>query len=100
MRTVSLTVDVWCKYEGEPPIYRVYVDTDLLTERTFIWQSGEQYIREHIEVNLVPGVHWVSVEKVSEFCTFYIKNVTVDGTLLESSHGKSLTTVAKFNINT
>ncbi len=63
MRTVSLTVDVWCAWWGvEPPAYRVYVDTDLLTERTFIWKSEEQFIREHIEVNLAPGPHWISVE--------------------------------------
>lgn len=80
MRTVSLTVDVWCRYYEGAPIYRVYVDSELLTERTFVWPSREQYIREHIKVNLFPGTHILTIENCSgPNCVFITNNMLVDG---------------------
>jgi hypothetical protein len=79
MKTVSIVVDVWCQYNGECPVYRIYVDNDLLTERTFIWNTDTQFIREHIEVNLMPGEHWVTVEHTAGDAKFRIENVQVDG---------------------
>lgn len=83
MRTVSIKLDVWCDYVGDPPIYRVYVDDELLTERTFIWSSKDQYIREHIEVNLEPGKHTVSIhggcEEWPNISKFRAGLIQVDG---------------------
>lgn len=57
MQEILIDVDVRCLWTGEPPAYRIYVDNDLLTERTFIWKYEEQCVREHIVVNLEPGNH-------------------------------------------
>lgn len=80
MKTVSISVDVWCEYTGDSPVYRVYIDGDMLTERTFIWNTAAQYIREHIEVNLSSGVHWLTIENCSPGnATFRTENMQVNG---------------------
>ena len=91
MRTVSISVDVWCNYDNfVKPAYRVYVDSEMLTERTFIWNSSKQYIREHIEVNLAPGGHSVSIQNLTpEMAAFRISNLQVDGSNVVIDETKS-----------
>ena len=79
MKLVSITVDISCSYTGAPPVYRVFVDSELLTERTFIWDSQTQYVRERIQVNLASGVHWLSIENPDESAEFTVSNIQVDG---------------------
>ena len=79
MKLVSIAVDVSCSYTGTPPVYRVFVDSELLTERSFIWDSQTQYVREHIQVNLSPGAHWLSIEQLDDSAVFAISNIQVDG---------------------
>jgi hypothetical protein len=96
MKTVSISVDVWCDYDDfVKPAYRVYVDSDLLTERTFIWKSASQYIREHIEVNLSPGSHFLTIENLTpEMAAYRIENVQVDGVPVVASSP----TIATFTV--
>jgi hypothetical protein len=96
MKTVSISVDVWCDYDDfVKPAYRVYVDSDLLTERTFIWKSASQYIREHIEVNLSPGSHFLTIENLTpEMAAYRIENVQVDGVPVVASSP----TIASFTV--
>lgn len=79
MALVSITADVHCDTTENSPAYRVYVDNDLLTERTWIWPPYDQYICEHIEVNLEPGQHQLRIEKCSSHGNFTVKNFTVNG---------------------
>jgi hypothetical protein len=96
MKTVSISVDVWCNYDDfVKPAYRVYVDSDMLTERTFIWKSASQFIREHIEVNLAPGVHYLTIENLSpEMAAYRIENVQVDGVTVAATSP----TIASFTV--
>jgi hypothetical protein len=96
MKTVSISVDVWCDYDDfVKPAYRVYVDSDLLTERTFIWKSASQYIREHIEVNLSRGSHFLTIENLTpEMAAYRIENVQVDGVPVVASSP----TIATFTV--
>jgi hypothetical protein len=89
MKTVSISVDVWCDYDDIiKPAYRVYVDSDMLTERTFIWKSASQYIREHIEVNLAPGSHWLTIENLTpETAVYRIENMQADGVPITAASG-------------
>jgi len=79
MKEHSITVDVYCHWSEKPPVYRVYVDNDLLTEREFIWPGSEIFLRENILVNLEPGTHCVKIEKISTHGTITAKNVQVNG---------------------
>jgi len=75
-----IDVDVWCKYDGPAPTYRVYVDHEMLTERTFTWASKNNYIKEHLEVDIEPGWHEVRIENCSgNAVSFITGDVLVNG---------------------
>ena len=79
MREVVISVDIYCHWVTTPFAYRLYIDDDLLTERTYIWNNTEQAVREHIIVNLDQGVHTLKVEPVDSNVQRFIKrNVTID----------------------
>lgn len=79
MKEHTLSVDVYASWGDVAPRYRIYVDNDLLTERDFIWNGTEQYIREHMIVNLKAGVHTLTVEQINTGGTIRTENVTLDG---------------------
>lgn len=65
MKEVAISIDVYCDWMGQPEPYRIYVDNDLLTERTYLWNNPGQFVRENIIVFLEPGEHTVRVEPVN-----------------------------------
>lgn len=79
MTHTCIDIDVWCKWTGTPPVYRVYVDNEMLTERDFIWETSRHYIREHIEVTLDAGWHEVRIENCSGHSEFITNNIVVNG---------------------
>ncbi len=66
--------DLFCDWKKHPPTYRLYVNHELFNERTYIW-SGAQYLREILQLNVVPGTYKVNVENLGEG-TFKIRNIT------------------------
>ena len=79
MTNVAVTVDVYCTRSEGSPVYRVYVDGDLLTERNWVWAAYDTYVREHIEVEVDEGEHKLDVVDCSNNNVFYLKNITVNG---------------------
>ena len=80
VRQAELVIDVHCQYGGQSPRYRIYVDNDLITERSFIWSSVKQYIEEHIIVNVQPGQHSIRIENVDpDLGIITAKNLRLDG---------------------
>lgn len=78
-RLVNVQFDVLCHWGDKEPVYRVYIDDELLTERTFIWPGFRNYVREMALVNLLPGKHNIRIENLTpERGTFVMENVTVD----------------------
>jgi hypothetical protein len=80
MSIYQVSVDVYCEtaYEHEPA-YRVYIDKDLLTERTWSWPRHEIYIKERIVVDIDSGTHQVRIEPIGDFAGFGARNLTVNG---------------------
>lgn len=79
MKHVDLTFDLYCHWGEKEPSYRIYVDNDLITERTFSWPGFQIFIRENVIVNLEPGKHSVRIENLDPTISkFEIKNVKVD----------------------
>jgi hypothetical protein len=74
-----ITVDVHCHWSDIPPVYRIYVDQDMITERTFGWPGYQVYIKENIICNLNPGSHMVRVENCNDHGTITIENLHVEG---------------------
>ena len=64
MRTefVMALTDVYCKWSGEPPRYRCYVNEELFTERTWIWT--EHYLEEQLQILAQPGEYHIRYELV------------------------------------
>jgi hypothetical protein len=80
LKHAELTFQIHCYYNELPPRYRVYVDSDLITERTFSWDTREQYVEEHVIINAPVGPHTLRIENVDpELGTFTVENLLVDG---------------------
>jgi hypothetical protein len=89
----KLEVDVHAHWSDTPPIYRIYVNEEMLVERTFGWASYQFYMTEHICCNLDTGVHTLKLENLDstakfELGEFKIDNNTVNKNLLKSTDNK------------
>lgn len=79
MALTTLTIEVYCnRGEGEPS-YRVFVDDEMLTERSWVWPAYEIFITENIEVDLPPGAHRLSVRECNCDPVFHTQNMTING---------------------
>jgi hypothetical protein len=87
MNEVKITADIYCDRNFRPlefatdvqKSYRVYVDGDLLTERTYIWDNAEQFVQEEIIVDIAPGPHeFKIVPAYPYYNVFSFKNFTVN----------------------
>ena len=57
---VRVVCNVYCRWEGLPPNYRVYVNDELFTERTYIWHN--KYLEESVSIEALPGDYVVRYE--------------------------------------
>ena len=76
----KLEVDVCSHWSDNPPIYRIYVDNEMLVERTFGWPSYQNYITEHMYCDLETGVHTLCLENLDPDSRFELEYFTVDKT--------------------
>jgi hypothetical protein len=60
---VRVVCNIACKWEGLPPIYRLYIDDELFTERTWTWPD-DHYLREEIQIDAEPGEYNIRYELV------------------------------------
>ena len=75
---VNAVFDLYCNWEGFPPTYRVYVNGELFSERTWIW-GHEKYIRQNLQIQGPPGSYRVHVESVApNLAEFYTNGHTVE----------------------
>lgn len=66
-------------HQADQAIYRIYVDTDLITERTFSWPGYKTFIRENLICTLQPGNHTLTVENCSRVGYFELSDFSLDG---------------------
>lgn len=64
---VRAEFDIDCEWEGLPPVYRIYVNDELFTERT--WTYTTQYLREILQIQAPPGKYRVRLENVGADAT-------------------------------
>lgn len=73
---VQVVCDVHCKWDQESPRYRVYVNDELFTERTWIWKHA--YLEEMLPIFAPYGLYKIRYELVEpELGTLKIKNIRV-----------------------
>ena len=74
---VRVLCDVHCDWEGLSPVYRLYVNDELFTERTWTW--NKEYLEEMIQIEAEPGDYTISYELVPpHLANLTIKNMRVD----------------------
>jgi len=74
---VLVKADVYCDWQNQPPVYRLFVGDELFVERTYIWQ--EQYLEELIPVYAEPGKYDIRYELVEPSqAQLKVKNLRVD----------------------
>lgn len=80
MSEVEISAEIYCNWDQQAPVYRVYVDQDLLTERTYKWVNPEQFVCERIVVNLESGMHELRIQAVdsADQDKFSVKNVHIN----------------------
>lgn len=97
-----IKVNVAC-HAAENPVYRIFVDNDMITERTFLWPSYKNYIRENIVCILQPGVHTLTVENCSKQGYFELSDFSIDdnSNCVLSNHGDETYTgrILTFQVN-
>lgn len=73
---VQVSFDLHCDWKKTPPTYRVYVNHELFTERTYIW-GGTRYLTENLQVNAPPGKYVIRVDNLGDpECQFKIRNLS------------------------
>jgi hypothetical protein len=75
MAFCKISFDLFCD-KGENPRYRIYVNNELFTERTYIWK-GVKYVRENLQVNAPPGEYTIKIEKIDPG-KFRVRNTKID----------------------
>ena len=74
---VRAVLDIDCEWQGLPPSYRIYVNDDLFTERT--WRYNNEYLEETLQISAPPGMYKVRLEPVQPcLAKFYIKSMRID----------------------
>lgn len=74
----KMEIDVHAHWTDDPPVYRIFVDEELITERRFVWKSYEFHIKEHLCCNLATGVHTLKLENVSRTGRFELDQFIVN----------------------
>jgi hypothetical protein len=76
---VLLTFDLMCSWCDKPPVYRLYLDGQLMTERTYTWDNTTTHIKEHVPAMLAPGLHYLSIENLTpQTSAFTINNFEIN----------------------
>lgn len=71
---VKVAVDLHCDWQGLPPVYRLFVNGELFSERTFLWEDPV-YLTEVMQVKASPGEYRFRIETVGpQMSNFTVKN--------------------------
>lgn len=79
---VKAVFDIDCEWAGLPPTYRVYVNDELFTERTWIWTDS--YLEEILQIQAPPGNYVIRHELVPP----HLAHLTVSNFRIEYGPGE------------
>jgi len=87
---VRVACNLSCKWEGLPPTYRLYVNDELFTERTWWWTNPDIYLKEQIQIEAEPGEYRIHYELVPpNLAELYVgKPTVVEGSATIDEHGQ------------
>ena len=74
---IRVFFDVHCEWTGQAPIYRVYVNDELFTERTYNFTDA--YLQEMLQIEAPHGNYQINCELVPPaFAKLRVENMHVD----------------------
>lgn len=77
-KSVQISCDVHCEWNGSDTRYRLYVNDELFTERSWIWNSKDYYLEEIVTIEAVPGMYNIKYELVQPtHCQLQARNIRV-----------------------
>ena len=83
-RFVSVHCDVHCDWHGPPPRYRAFVDHELFTERTWIWEGA--YLQEQFQILAKPGIYHIRYQLLDTAqASLYVENWRVEPAQIDQS---------------
>jgi hypothetical protein len=85
----KLEVDVHAHWSDRPPIYRLYVNDEMFTERTFGWPSYQIYLKEHLYCELDTGVHTLRLENLDVSSRLELDNFRINGSVVNKNLKRS-----------
>ena len=89
---VRILSNIDCEWEGMSPIYRLYVNDELFTERTWVWTDCA--LEENLQVEAEPGVYEVRYELLSpNLAQLKVGSLSVDfgpAEILDDTHFRIL----------
>lgn len=78
---VIVTCDVRCEWRKGQPQYRAYVNDELFTERTWLWEGA--YLEETFQISAKPGKYLIRYELIGG------KRATLTVTNFRVEHGRA-----------
>ena len=76
---VKVFIDIICEWDNVPPVYRVFVNDELFTERTWIWEDDAIYLEEMLQIEAEPGEYQIRHELVPpHLAQLRVENMRVD----------------------
>jgi hypothetical protein len=74
---VRILCDIHCKFDERGTRYRIFVNDELFTERTWIWT--DRYLEESLQIDARPGLYPIRFELVEpDVGKLKVKNLRVD----------------------
>jgi hypothetical protein len=73
---VKAVFDIDCEWSGTQPVYRVFVNDELFTERTWLWQDA--YLEEILQIQALPGKYRVQLKPVHSQAKFTVSNHRIE----------------------
>jgi len=80
----KMSVDVHAHWSETAPVYRIYVDNDMLVERTFGWPSYQAHVREHFVCELGNGAHTLRIENCNQSGNLELRYFVLEDKLVTS----------------
>lgn len=76
-KSVRVLCEVHCNWTDVPPRYRLYVNGELFTERSYIWTDF--YLEEAIHISALPGHYKIDYQLLdTATASLKIKNARVE----------------------
>ena len=85
---VRILSNIDCDWEGLSPVYRLYVNDELFSERTWIWTDSS--LEENLQIDAEPGEYTIRYELIEpNLATLKIGSLSVDygpAEILDNTH--------------